>query len=155
MTLTGQAGLCPGRVAPCAHREPEITTQGSAAQALPTSPGADNLLYILTFAFVIVGMYVVLGLLRAAARFIILAAAGAAFWYVHTQIAAGEVTTAWGAIKTAMVAGAVAGAACSPLLPFVDTGPRGGRAKPEREAREAAVQPPAADATPIEPERAP
>lgn len=110
------------------------------------------MLYILTFAFVILGMYVVFGLLRAAARLIILGAAAAAFWYVHTQIAAGEITTAWGAIKTAVVAGAVAGAACSPLLPFVDSGPRGGRAKPEEQA-----EPPRAEPEPprAEPERIP
>jgi hypothetical protein len=113
------------------------------------------LLYILTFAFVILGMYVVFGLLRAAARFIILAAAGAAFWYVHTKIVGGEVTTAWDAIKTAVMAGAVAGAVCSPLLPFVDTGPRGGRAEPEREVKMPAARPPAADAAPTDAEGTP
>ena len=82
------------------------------------------MLYILTFAFVILGMYVVFGLLRAAARFLIFAAAVGAFWYVHTRIAAGEVSTAWDAIKTAAMAGAAAGVICSPLLPLLDTGSR-------------------------------
>ena len=130
-----------------ADREPESTAQGSAAETPPTSPGADDLLYILTFAFVILGMYLVLGLLRAAARFIIFAAAGAAFWYVHTQIAAGEVTTAWGAIKAAAIAGAVAGAACSPLLPLIDSGPRGGPAKSDRR-----TEAPPGEVAPADPE---
>ena len=109
------------------------------------------MLYILTIAFVIVAMYVVFALMRTAARAVIFVAAAAAFWYVHRQIAAGDVATAWDAVKAAVIAGAAAGVVCTPLLPLVDARSRGEKKLPAPEPPSEADEVPAA----ADPEHAP
>lgn len=77
---------------------------------------------VVALLVVLVAMTLTFGLVRFMANLVILAAALAAFWFVHTGIGRGDFVTWSDVVFAAAVAGAAVGLVCTPLLPLSDWG---------------------------------